>query len=582
MESTHIKSLNKDQQEAATYTEGASLILAGAGSGKTRVLIAKVNHLIEVCHMNPMAILMITFTNKAAGEMKERMGHTHIGFVGTFHSFCARILRIHGSRIDLAPHYVIFDTADQTVLMKNILKPMNTKLTPSYVLNRISQAKNEAIGAAQFGTIFQDYHAPLVAEAYRQYEIELHKHDAIDFDDLLLKTIQLLAAHKDILDTYQSKYEHVLIDEFQDTNAVQYRLARMLCASHNHVTVVGDFSQSIYSWRGADIRNLERFEADFPDTKIFHLEQNYRSTAPILEYAYKVINENTTHPILKLHTTRDGENVRVFDASDEQEEVDFIIDTLTTHVKRNEHESFAILYRTNAQSRTIEEGLLHAGFSYVLVGGTRFYERREVKDVISYLRLLLHPNDTVSRDRILKLGKRRFDTFKKRYAEIVAQVETSTTLDLLEAIFEASSYLDMFNRDDPEDYARLENIRELKSVANTFTKLPDFLEQVALVQSEYSQDEIEKKQVADIKLMTLHQAKGLEFDCVFVIGLEEGLLPHSRSLEDKYALEEERRLFYVGVTRARHMLYITHARRRFIFGRRTFGIPSRFLPEEIN
>lgn len=580
MDSSILNSLNDKQKEAATYTDGPSLILAGAGSGKTRVLIAKVRYLIEECLMNPQAILMITFTNKAAGEMKERMGSTHIGFVGTFHSFCARILRIHGSRLNLPTDYVIFDTADQTALMKKIITNLNTKLTASYLLHRISQAKNEGISAAQFETIFQDYHAPTVAEAYRLYDKALAKHDAIDFDDLLLKTVQLFAAHRDLLDQYQMKYEHILIDEFQDTNAVQYRLAKMLAGVHQQITVVGDFSQSIYSWRGADIQNLKRFEEDFPGTQTFYLEQNYRSTAPILEYAYRVINENTTHPILQLHTDRDGNHVRVFDASDEQEEVDFIMDCLKTHIRRHDHESFAILYRTNAQSRMVEEALLHEGYSYVLVGGTRFYERREVKDVISYLRLLLHPEDTVSRDRILKLGKRRFDAFKKRYDEIAGQVADMTTLELIEAVFDASGYLTLYDANDPEDYARLENIRELRSVANAFPTLPEFLEQIALVQSEYSQDEIEKKQDAEIKLMTLHQAKGLEFDCVFIIGLEEGLLPHSRSLDDRHALEEERRLFYVGVTRAREMLYITHARRRFIFGRRTFGVPSRFLPEQ--
>lgn len=580
MEDELIKSLNKNQREAATYTDGPSLILAGAGSGKTRVLIAKVRYLIEECLMNPQAILMITFTNKAAGEMKERMGKTHIGFVGTFHSFCARILRIHGSRMNLSPTYVIFDASDQAALIKKIITSINTKLTPSYILHRISQAKNEGVLSPNFETVYQDYHAPVVAEAYRQYEKALAAHNAIDFDDLLLKTVQLFSSHKDLLEQYQNRYEHILIDEFQDTNAVQYQLARMLAGAHKQITVVGDFSQSIYSWRGADIQNLKRFEEDFPNTQTFYLEQNYRSTAPILDYAYAVINENTTHPILKLHTERMGDGVRVFDASDEQEEVDFIIDTLRTHIRRNDHESFAILYRTNAQSRTIEEGLLREGFSYVLVGGTRFYERREVKDVISYLRLLLHPEDTISKERIIKLGKRRFDAFKKRYGELAGSVAEMTTIELIEAIFEASGYLQLFNPDDPEDYARLENIRELKSVASAFPKLPEFLEQIALVQSEYSQDEINKKQEADIKLMTLHQAKGLEFDCVFVIGLEEGLLPHSRSLEDRHSLEEERRLFYVGVTRAREMLYITHARRRFIFGRRTFGVPSRFLPEQ--
>jgi DNA helicase II / ATP-dependent DNA helicase PcrA len=335
-------------------------------------------------------------------------------------------------------------------------------------------------------------------------------------------------------------------------------------------------------WRGADIKNLEKFESDFPNTKIFKLEQNYRSTQPILDYAFEIISKNQSHPILSLFTDNDiGENVIFYEASDEQDEIFYVVDEIQKNA--DECDSFAVLYRTNAQSRVIEEALLHQSIPYVLIGGTRFYERKEIKDVLSYLRCILNPSDAVSLDRIKKLGKRRFDKFREIYPQLVGEVNEKSTSEVMEDVFNATGYLELYNVDDTDDYARLENIKELKSVALSFPVVAEFLEQVALVESEYSQDEKNQSrnrllgENKTVKLMTLHQAKGLEFDCVFIVGLEEGILPHARSLNEDLGVEEERRLYYVGITRARKRLYITNARRRFIFGRRTDGIKSRFL-----
>ncbi len=577
--SSIISSLNAQQQEAVLHTTGPCVILAGAGSGKTRVLIAKVLHLIQKESVSPSSILMITFTNKAAGEMKQRMGAVRLGFVGTFHSFCARMLRIDGDRIGLDPRFVIYDTADQQAIMKTILKDLPTKFNASYFLNKISAAKNELISASSYTSIFKDYQSALVGEVYVQYQKRLAQNKAIDFDDLLMKACELLTSDDAIRQKYEQRYQHVLVDEFQDTNTAQYKLTKLLAQAHQNITVVGDFAQSIYSWRGADIRNLERFSGDFAGTKTYYLEQNYRSTQAILSYAYDVIKQNASHPILELFSQGlDGDEVIAYEAFDEQDEVRYIIDEIHKRSYDREHESYAILYRTNAQSRAIEEALLHEGLPYVLVGGVRFYERKEVKDVLCYLRLIVNPSEEVSLERAKKLGKRRFAGFASVFRELAGQVDELSTSELMERVFDATQYLKLYDPHNEEDYSRLENIKELKSVAMRFPKLDEFLEQIALVESEYSEDEKHKKHTVDITLMTLHQAKGLEFDCVFIVGLEEGILPHTRSMDDQFAIEEERRLFYVGVTRARHALYITHSRRRFIFGRRSYGVPSRFLP----
>jgi len=384
--------------------------------------------------------------------------------------------------------------------------------------------------------------------------------------------------HKPILDKYQNRYQHLLVDEFQDTNVAQYLIAKKLSQIHQNITVVGDFSQSIYSWRGADIANLEKFSEDFEKTQTINLEQNYRSTQKILDFAYEIISENQTHPILHLHTKAEpGDDVEIVEVENEEEEATYIAERIQDAANEIDYSEIAVLYRTNAQSRSIEELFLHFGIPYTLIGGTRFYDRKEVKDILCYLRLLVHPDDTVALERIVKLGKRRFQKYKELCLQIKDSVMEVPTAELMEMIFEKTEYLGLYDPDVSEDYARLENIKELKSVALTFPNLVDFLEQVALVESEYFEGEKLGKSKDGVRLMTLHQAKGLEFTHVFISGLEEGLLPHARSIDDIHQLEEERRLFYVGVTRAKKNLVITHAKRRFIFGRRNAAMKSRFI-----
>lgn len=572
--------LNKEQKEAVRNIEGPSVILAGAGSGKTRVLIYKVLHLIE-SGVDPMNILMITFTNKAASEMKKRMGDHKLGFIGTFHSLCARILRIDAGVIGLKKDFIIYDDNDQISLIKKIIKGKNIgKFTPSYVLHRISAAKNELISPQKYLSIFSDHNASEVALVYKEYQTQLEKNSACDFDDLVIKVIELFTFDPDVLEKYQKRYRHILVDEFQDTNLAQYALTRLLAQLHQNITVVGDFSQSIYSWRGADIRNLEKFQQDFPSAKIFYLEKNYRSTQNILDFAYKIIAKNRTHPILHLKTDNDsGEDVVFIELDNEEEEAILTVQEIEKLSREAKNSSFAVLYRTNAQSRVLEEAFLHYSIPYTLVGGTRFYERREIKDILSYLRLMINPQDTVAKDRVIKIGKKRWNKFQELHGEISQGVKNLQTSEIMEKIFQETNYLGLYNPDDSEDYSRLENIKELKSVALNFPDLVQFLEQIALVESEYFEKEKNTNQNS-VKMMTLHQAKGLEFDCVFIVGVEEGLLPHSLSIDDHYQIEEERRLFYVGITRARKKLYITSTKRRFIFGRRNETIKSRFLMED--
>ena len=575
-----FKQLNAQQIAAVKCTDGPSVIMAGAGSGKTRVLVFKVRNLIENLHVSPMDIVMITFTNKAANEMKERMGLKRLGYIGTFHSFCCQILRRESHHLGIDNNFVIYDQDDQQNLLKNILKKKEIKkFTPSYFLHRISAAKNQLITPERYLELFSDYSASLVAEIYDLYQKELRKNKALDFDDLILEVVNLFLKNKSILEKYQNKYRYILIDEFQDTNYIQYLLTKLLAEKYRNVTAVGDFSQSIYSWRGADMRNLEKFKENFSEAQIFHLEENYRSTQTILDFAYKVISRNQTHPILNLFTKSGaGNKVEFYEAENEEEESIYIANI----VKGSQvpFSSFAVLYRTNAQSRVIEEAFLHYSIPYVLVGGTRFYERKEIKDVLSYLRLIINPNEEISLDRVKKLGKRRWSDFKSFYQESAEKVKKFSTSEIMEEIFNKTHYLDIYNPDEEEDYSRIENIKELKSVALNFPDIQQFLEQVALVESEYFEGEKKSKANEGVRLMTLHQAKGLEFPTVFIVGVEEGILPHARSIDDLFSLEEERRLFYVGITRAKKNLHITYTRGRFIFGRRGEALRSRFLEEE--
>ncbi len=591
MELNILRHLNSKQKESVVNYSGPAVILAGAGSGKTRVLVAKVICLIKEKNIAPASIVMMTFTNKAAAEMKERIsrqlgGIVRLGFVGTYHSFCVRVLRIFWEPAGLDKNFIIYDDDDQKSLIKQIIqeKKLFEKKTPGYFLYYISLAKNQMIKPEKFLENFKFHQAALVADVYYHYQKKLEKNKGVDFDDLLIKAVYLLQKNDDVLDYYHNKYKYFLVDEFQDTNYVQYLLTKLLAEKSKNITVVGDFSQSIYSWRGADITNLKKFEKDFKGTKTFYLEENYRSTQNILDFAYNIISKNSTHPILHLFTdNKKGEEVIIYQADNEQAEAVYAAEEivrLNNGASISDPPTFAILYRTNAQSRVLEEVFLHYGIPYILVGGTRFYERREIKDVLAYLKLLINPNESVSLERIKKLGKNRFEKFKKLYEEIKDRLKTYSTDEIIERLFQNVDYLKLYDVEDEEDFGRLENIKELKSVALNFPKLMDFLEQVALVESEYSEHEKKTKGNSQLVLMTLHQAKGLEFDHVFIVGVEEGLLPHSRSVDDQFQLEEERRLFYVGITRAKKSLYITNTRKRFIFGTQGYSTPSRFIANE--
>jgi DNA helicase-2/ATP-dependent DNA helicase PcrA len=584
-----LNDLNRDQQAAVKHVNGPVLILAGAGSGKTRVLTYRAAYLIRVSHISPHNILMLTFTNKAANEMKERvhqlLSSHDLPYAGTFHSLCVRILRIDGKHIGIPDDFVIYDETDQLDAIKDIMKRLDisTKnFNPGAVLHTISEAKNELISSIEYPQYARGYFQETVATIYIEYQKLLAQNHALDFDDLLARTVELMTKHPDIAAKYQEKYHYILIDEYQDTNKAQYVMSKLLSARYRNISVVGDASQSIYRWRGADFRNIVNFKHDFPDVVEFHLEQNYRSTQTILDAAYGVISKNTTHPILKLWTNKHGgDRITLYEARTEHDEAAFLVQTI---LQANRHFSdFAVLYRTNAQSRVLEEAFLHAGIPYVLVGGTRFYERKEIKDVLAYLRLIANPKDTVSYHRIEKLGKGRMEKFLK-FAQLRTKDTTLvsfSTLELLDQVIAATQYLELYDANVEEEAYRLENIKELRSVATEWPVLTEFLETVALVEQAYEPETLKKRDANRdaVTLMTLHAAKGLEFPIVFMIGMEEGLFPHSRSLMDKDEIEEERRLCYVGITRAKEKLYLTFANRRLFFGTRTQNMISRFLAD---
>jgi DNA helicase II / ATP-dependent DNA helicase PcrA len=599
MQNSLLKDLNADQQKAVKQINGPVLILAGAGSGKTRVLTYRVAYLVAEKQIPPDRILMLTFTNKAAGEMKERIrmllkangfSGGAMPFAGTFHSFCARVLRIHGAHIGIPDNFVIFDEQDQLDAIREILKKFDISdknFRPSEILHTISEAKNELIGPTEYPQYARGHYQETVATIYLEYQKNLKEQAALDFDDLLNKTVTLFEKNPEILGIYQNTYEYIHIDEYQDTNKVQYVLAKKLAARYRNICVVGDASQSIYKWRGADFRNIINFKTDYPDTKEFHLERNYRSTQHILNAAFGVISKNTTHPILKLWTEKThGEKITLYEARTEHDEASYLAQTILQSGRP--FEDHAVLYRTNAQSRILEESFLRAGIPYVLVGGTRFYERKEVKDVLAYLRMLANPKDMVSYKRAEKIGKKKLTQFLGFADTLIKDTKLIefTTLELLDRTLEATRYLELYDANVEEEAYRLENIKELRSVATEFPNIHDFLENVALVESEYTPKELkdrDEKRKA-VTLMTLHAAKGLEFAIVYMVGMEEGLFPHSRSLMDREELEEERRLCYVGITRAKEKLYLTYANRRLFFGTRTQNMISRFIadvPQEI-
>ncbi|MCL4382868.1 UvrD-helicase domain-containing protein [Patescibacteria group bacterium] len=588
-----LKNLNKEQLSAVTFEEKPLLVLAGAGSGKTRVLTHRVAWLINQMKVKNENILLLTFTNKAAGEMKSRvleLTETSPAFAGTFHSFCVRVLREDGEKIAIPRDFLIYDDNDSKEAIKDIAQELGLppdRFKPGGVASVISQAKSNMVSPTQYAEFVQGDWQEGVFKIYVAYEKYLKKVGALDFDDLLLKTVKLFEEKGDILSKWQRRLTHVFVDEWQDTNKIQYRLTQQIVGKSGNITAVGDASQSIYSWRGADFRNINNLIRDFPGIKVINLERNYRSTQNILSAANSVISKNTTHPVLKLWTEKgEGEKLKIYRAKSGLDEASFIINEVEKLViKRQQlatkYSDIAILYRTNAQSRVLEEALLHAGIPYVLVGGVRFYERAEIRDVLSYLRLLVNPKDKVSRKRIEKIGKRKMEKFSQ-ILDTGYQIQGKTTLDILDEVLQKTGYLEKYARETEENIARLENIKELRSVATEFPNINEFLENVALVEAEESS--ADKSLVANrnsrpdaITLMTLHAAKGLEFPVVFMIGMEEGLFPHSRSLFDVNELEEERRLAYVGMTRAKEILYLTFAGRRLYFGQNVSNPPSRFI-----
>ena len=633
-----LTGLNKEQQQAVQHTEGPLLILAGAGSGKTKVLTVRIAHLLAQ-GVNPYEILAITFTNKAAKEMKSRVE----GLVGdvanriwlsTFHSFCAKFLRFEiDSFLGYNSNFTIYDTSDSQAVIKAALKALNLddKYYPvGAMIGAISDAKNKLLFASDFRKQARDFYQEKVADVYEYYERELRKNNALDFDDLLLVAVKLLQSNEAVLDKYSKRFRYVMIDEYQDTNHAQYLLAKLLASHWKNIAVVGDADQSIYAWRGADIQNILDFEKDYPNCTSIKLEQNYRSTKIILDAANAVIENNEGRPKKNLWTDKtEGAKIQHFTAQSEHEEAAFIGDTIAKKhdIHGVPYGDMAILYRTNAQSRVLEEALIKRALPYTMVGGTKFYDRKEIKDVLAYLRVLYNPFDDLSLLRIINVPKRSIgattvaklqdyarangtslfmtltqlhlvDTIKGKTKEkleefgiliftLVAEMEDKTVLDILESILDRTGYLAQLEEStDPQDQARAENIGELLSVAKDFQDtnptgtVEDFLEQVALVNDVDSFEQEESK----VTLMTLHAAKGLEFPIVFLGGLEEGLFPHSRTLMNPEEIEEERRLAYVGITRAEKELYISNATTRTVFGRTSSYLPSRFIdeiPEEL-
>lgn len=626
--------LNDRQCEAVKHTEGPLLITAGAGSGKTKVLTCRIAHLLEL-GVAPYRILAITFTNKAAKEMKERVTNL-VGaqadsiWLSTFHSFCAKLLRFevdgfHG----YTRNFTIYDSSDQLVLVKDCLKKLNLddkQFMPRSVLGTISSAKNVLMDAKAFAAKASDFYEQKVADVYALYQEKLRENNAVDFDDLLFLAVRLLQEKEDVREKYQSRFQYILVDEYQDTNHAQYALTKILAARWRNICVVGDADQSIYAWRGADIRNIIDFTRDYPDAASIKLEQNYRSTKTILHAANAVIDNNESRPKKTLWTENPaGNNIIHYQAQTEHDEADYIAGVIYNRheISHEPYGDMAILFRTNAQSRVLEEKLMRYAIPYTMVGGTKFYDRKEIKDVLAYLRLLYNPEDSLSLTRIINVPKRNIgattmehvaayaeeqgislfealsstdeipvtkrartslENFAAMIFDLLNDIEGKDVLSLIETVIKQTGYGDMLDKEaehDPQGESRKENVGEFLSVAKDYMdsnpdgNLQDFLENVALVSDV---DDFESSD-SKVTLMTLHAAKGLEFPVVFLTGLDEGLFPHSRTLLDPAQVEEERRLAYVGITRAERQLYVTNAITRTMCGRISAYMPSRFLAE---
>ncbi len=634
-----LDDLNDEQREAAETIEGPVLIFAGAGSGKTRALTYRIAHMIQDRGIAPTRILAVTFTNKAADEMKERIDnlvgeHAQGMWAGTFHSICARMLRIDGDKIGIPSEYSIFDEADQQSVIKDILARLapvgeedekSGDWTQRDVLDEISSAKNELMGPDKYRRTKKGRFEKFVAKVYYQYRDRLERNQALDFDDLLMKAVELLETQEEVREKYQGRFQYVLVDEYQDINFAQFRFVQLLAERHGNLCVVGDDDQSIYGWRGANVRIILDFQQHFPDAKVVKLERNYRSTGKIIECAAEVIKHNENRADKRLWTSNPpGDNVVVYEAINEEEEAEWVAQTVADQVKRKlaRHGDYAVLYRVNAMSRNFEQELARLGIAYEIIGGVRFYERAEIKDAIAYLRSIFNPADDLSLRRIINTPRRGIGNSTQQELTVIAQrddvslfracrifiadedrrprartavadfydrmvalrarAEHASLPDLVRAVVEESGLIAALRESGKaEDAGRVENLQEFVTVAASFERrragatLADFLEHVALV------SDIDEAKELDgaVSLMTLHSAKGLEFPIVFLVGMEEGVFPHERSMGDEFEIEEERRLCYVGMTRAQKMLYLSHAMNRTIFGETRRQRASRFLSD---
>jgi len=599
-----LKSLNSQQIKAVKHLSGPALVVAGPGSGKTRVLTYRVAHLINTQPISEFNILCVTFTNKAAKEVKSRVidlvGNSKLPWTGTFHSVCSKILRRDGRELGIPPSFVIYDRDDQVSLIKQIFLDfgMDTKkFNPKAVLASISSAKSELVASKDYSGYAKGYFQRMVAKIFPEYQKRLRDNEALDFDDLLVETVKLFKKSARTLDKYQKLFHYVLVDEYQDTNKAQYVLTKLISDSHGNLFVVGDMSQAIYSFRGADYRNILNFQKDYPGAAVYNLEQNYRSTQNILGAATNIINNNTTHIPLDLWTENgDGDKITCFSGGNEKDEANFVVNKMINELTKNKtYKDLAVLYRTNAQSRNMEEHLIKNNIPYKIVGGLRFYSRKEIKDIIAFLRVIHNSKDSVSWRRIINvptrgMGQKSVEKLKESNWDLhlieersklpinnwIQKREEFSTLELMELVIENTGYVRWLEKREEENMERIENINELKSVAKQFINLSDFLENVALIESS-SKPNDESYNV--VTLMTVHASKGLEFPIVFIIGLEEGLFPHSNSMESIEELEEERRLCYVAVTRAMEKVFLTRASSRLYFGNIQANLPSRFIGE---
>lgn len=633
-----LTGMNDRQAEAVQTTDGPLLIMAGAGSGKTRVLTHRIAYLIDEKLVNPWNILAITFTNKAAREMKERAFSlspaTEDCLIATFHSMCVRILRREADHIGYNRNFTIVDPGEQRTLMKRILKNLNLdpkKWNERAILGTISNAKNDLIDEVAYENMAGDMYTEIVAKCYTAYQKELRQSEAMDFDDLIMLTLRLFDQNPDVLTYYQQRYQYVHVDEYQDTNHAQYQLVKLLASRFKNICVVGDADQSIYGWRGADMQNILDFEKDYPEAKVVLLEENYRSTKTILQAANEVIRNNRNRRPKNLWTqNEDGEEIVYYRANDEQDEALFVARTIDQLTREGySHKDFAVLYRTNAQSRTVEEALLKSNIPYTMVGGTKFYSRKEIRDVISYLNLIANPSDNISYERVVNEPKRgvgpgtvekirnfaasqnvslleassqiMLSLVKGKAAQSVfdfanlilnlrERLDELTVTELVEIVLEKTGYTEqLVAQGTLESQARIENIEEFLSVTKKFDehsendteetgldKLSRFLNDLALVADT---DDAGTQESSEVTLMTLHAAKGLEFPVVFIIGMEENVFPLSRATEEEDELEEERRLAYVGITRAEKVLFLTNANSRLLYGKTNYNRPTRFLNE---